>query len=99
MSETVGVRELRQQASELIRRVEAGEDFIITVSGRPAARLVPLDYATADRTWRRVEDIQHLWTGSYDPTWLAEMEADANEEMEPMDDPWERAERSKRAKP
>ena len=92
MTETVGVRELRQQASELIRRVEAGEEFVITVSGRPAARLVPLDYAPADRTWRRIEDVQYLWTGNYDPTWLAEMDADASEEMEPMDDPWESVE-------
>jgi len=91
MTETVGVRELRQQASELIRRVEAGEEFIVTVSGRPAARLVPLDAPAADRTWRRIEEVAHLFTGPRDETWLAEMAADANEEMEPMDDPWESA--------
>ena len=43
MIDTVGVRELRQQASELIRRAEAGEEIIVAVSGRPAARLVPLE--------------------------------------------------------
>lgn len=92
MTETVGVRELRQQASDLLRRVEAGEEIVVTVSGRPAARLVPLDYV-GDRTWRRIEDIAHLFVGPKDETWLAEMRAEANEEMEPMDDPWERAER------
>ncbi|MCA1781802.1 MAG: type II toxin-antitoxin system prevent-host-death family antitoxin [Intrasporangiaceae bacterium] len=39
--ESVGLRELRQEASELVRRVQAGEEITITVSGRPSARLVP----------------------------------------------------------
>lgn len=38
---TVGIRELKNQASELIRRVEAGEAIAITKSGRVVARLVP----------------------------------------------------------
>jgi prevent-host-death family protein len=39
---SVGVRELRQRASELLRRVEAGETIEITDRGRPVARLAPL---------------------------------------------------------
>lgn len=38
----VGVRELRQRASELLRRVEAGESFEVTDRGRPVAYLGPL---------------------------------------------------------
>jgi prevent-host-death family protein len=38
----VGVRELRQQASRLLRRVAAGESFEVTDRGRPVARLVPV---------------------------------------------------------
>ena len=38
---TVGIRELKNQASELIRRVEAGEAIAITNHGRVVARLVP----------------------------------------------------------
>jgi prevent-host-death family protein len=38
---TVGLRELRQAASELVRRVENGEEIDITVAGRLAARIVP----------------------------------------------------------
>jgi prevent-host-death family protein len=38
---TVGLRELRQDASDLVRRVEAGEVIEVTVSGRLAARLIP----------------------------------------------------------
>jgi len=39
---TVGVRELRQRASELLRRVEAGETIAVTDHGRPVAMLAPL---------------------------------------------------------
>jgi prevent-host-death family protein len=39
---TVGVRELRQRASELLRRVEAGETIEVTDRGRPVAVLAPL---------------------------------------------------------
>ncbi len=39
---TVGVRELRQRASELLRRVEAGETIEVTDRGRPIAVLAPL---------------------------------------------------------
>lgn len=38
----VGVRELRQRASELLRLVEAGETIEITDRGRPVALLTPL---------------------------------------------------------
>lgn len=39
---SVGVRELRQRASELLRRVEAGETIEVTDRGRPVALLGPL---------------------------------------------------------
>jgi prevent-host-death family protein len=39
---TVGVRELRQRASELLRLVEQGEIVEITDRGRPIAQLGPL---------------------------------------------------------
>jgi prevent-host-death family protein len=39
---SVGVRELRQRASELLRRVQNGESIEITDRGRPVAVLVPL---------------------------------------------------------
>jgi prevent-host-death family protein len=38
----VGVRELRQTASELLRRVAQGETFEITDRGRPVAVLSPV---------------------------------------------------------
>jgi prevent-host-death family protein len=39
---SVGIRELRQRASELLRRVEDGETIEITDRGRPVAVLAPL---------------------------------------------------------
>lgn len=42
----IGLAELRQRASDVVRRVESGEEFIVTVSGRPAARLVGLGRKT-----------------------------------------------------
>jgi prevent-host-death family protein len=43
---SVGVRELRQRASELLRLVEAGETIEVTDRGRPVALLTPLPAVT-----------------------------------------------------
>jgi prevent-host-death family protein len=40
--ESIGVRELRQNASRYLSRVAAGELIEITDRGRPVARLVPI---------------------------------------------------------
>ena len=39
---SIGLRELRQRASEYLRQVEAGQAMEITARGRPVALLVPL---------------------------------------------------------
>jgi prevent-host-death family protein len=77
---TVGLRELRQQASELVRRAEAGEEVTITVSGRPSAKLVP----AAPATWRRYAEIADLWNGRPDPDW----DADRDRIDQVLRDPW-----------
>jgi prevent-host-death family protein len=38
----VPARDLRNQVSQILRRVQAGERLRITVSGRPVAELTPL---------------------------------------------------------
>ncbi len=78
--ETVGLRELRQDASELVRRVEAGEEFTITVAGRPSARLIAAD---AQR-WRSYEAVAELFGGPEDTTW----EADRDRIDQALRDPW-----------
>lgn len=78
--ETVGLRELRQDASGLVRRVEEGEEVVITVSGRPAARLVP---ARPSR-WHGWADIADLFQGPVDPDWRSDREL----LDETVRDPW-----------
>jgi prevent-host-death family protein len=39
--ETIAQRKLRCDSAEIMRRVEAGESFIITRNGKPVADLVP----------------------------------------------------------
>ncbi len=79
---TVGLRELRQDASDLVRRVEGGEEIDITVSGRLAARLVPV----TPKRWQRWEDIADTFSGQPDPDW----QGDRNLIDESVVDPWER---------
>jgi prevent-host-death family protein len=57
--DAIGLRELRQHASDIIRRVEAGDSVTVTVSGRPTARIVPVGRGN----WRRWEDIAGLFKG------------------------------------
>ena len=47
----IGIRELRQYASEFLRRVAKGESFEVTDRGRPVARLVPVE---EDSNWSRL---------------------------------------------
>lgn len=77
---TVGLRELRQHASELIRRVEAGEEVTITVAGRPSARLVSI----APQTWQTYAEVADLFSGQPDPDW----ETDRDQIDQQLRDPW-----------
>ncbi len=44
-------RELRNNVSGVLRRVEAGERLRVTVSGRPVAELVPLPHRPKSLAW------------------------------------------------
>jgi len=68
--EAIGLRELRQHASELVRRAEEGEELLVTVAGRPAAVLGP---ATPTR-WRRYDEIAEIFAGPADAAWLTDRE-------------------------
>lgn len=46
---TVGIRELRQSAGQLLRRVEQGETIKITDRGRPVALLTPIPLSPLER--------------------------------------------------
>ena len=53
----VGVRELRQRASELLRMVERGDTIEITDRGRPVALLGPVPSGSPLERLRRTGDI------------------------------------------
>ncbi len=64
----VGIRELRQKASEYLRRVEAGETIEVTDRGRPIALLTPIPDApplerlrASGDIYEGVGDLDHLW--------------------------------------
>lgn len=80
--DTVGLRELRQNASDLLRRVEQGEELLVTVSGRPAARITPV----STERWRRWEEVKDVFALPVDDSW----EADAGLLDTSVADPWER---------
>jgi len=43
MARSIPHRELRNNSSEILRAVEAGESFTVTNHGRPVAKLVPIE--------------------------------------------------------
>jgi prevent-host-death family protein len=60
---SIGIRELRQQASLYLRAVERGEVVEVTDRGRPVARIVPIEPGDA---LARLEAAGRLRRGSGD---------------------------------
>lgn len=77
----LGLRELRRQAHELVRRVEAGESITVTVSGRPAARLV----LVRRDAWRTFDEVQELFAGPADRDWARDRELLDTDPRHPWD--------------
>ncbi len=51
----IPARELRNDVSAVLRRVEAGERLRVTVSGRPVAELVPLAPRPQSLPWAELQ--------------------------------------------
>lgn len=84
---SVGLRELKQNPSEVIARAERGETITVTVQGRPAALITPL--APKRQRWVRSEDLAAALADiPADTTGWAE-EAYALRDGDPIRDPWE----------
>jgi prevent-host-death family protein len=66
---SVGIRELRQRASELLRLVERGETVEITDRGRPVALLSPIPQGTALERMRAAGELD---SATEDPDGLPE---------------------------
>lgn len=54
---TIPQKELRNNVGEVLRRAESGEEFTVTVAGRPVARLGPV----RPRQWVRGPALQRVW--------------------------------------
>ncbi|MDE0777174.1 MAG: type II toxin-antitoxin system prevent-host-death family antitoxin [Nocardioides sp.] len=76
----VGLRELRQAASELVRRVAAGAEITISVSGRPSAALIPVRPVR----WRTWDEIEELLRGPADSNWEEERSLVEDELRDPF---------------
>ncbi len=54
---TIQQKELRNNVGEVLRRAEAGEEFTVTVAGRPVAQLGPAQ----PRRWVGGPTLQRVW--------------------------------------
>lgn len=71
-------RDLRNHTAEVLRRVAAGEDVVVTVNGRQVARVVPVQ--ARRRHWiTRAELVRRLEIVQADPGLRYDLEALAGE--------------------
>lgn len=87
----IGQRELRNDNAEIMRRVEAGESFVVTRNNKPVAHLSPFRAETMTRPL--LGEVQALFN-TLPPVDADRWEADraAADEVfgadDPVDDPW-----------
>lgn len=60
MGQVIGQRELRNDNAEIMRRVAAGESFVVTRNGHPVADIVP-HQPSGDRPRRTVAEVQAVF--------------------------------------
>jgi prevent-host-death family protein len=78
MSTEVASRELRNNTAELLRRVGAGEQIVVTTRGKPVASLVPFE--SQRRRWLpRAELMRRLSLVQADPGLRDDLERLAGE--------------------
>lgn len=82
----VASRELRNSTADLLRRVEAGDEIVITSRGKPVAALVPL--APERRRWLpRAELVRRLASAQADPGLRVDLErlaGDTTDDLGPV---------------
>jgi len=78
----IPARELRNDVSAVLRRVEAGERLRVTVSGRPVAELVPLPSKPTSIPWEQFrESLQGALADSGLTGQLAELIPDTTDDL------------------
>ncbi len=84
----IAQRELRNRVSDVLRRAERGEHFVVTVDGRAVATLGPLPVAHEPASPERLAAL--LRDAPVDAVWAAELaelrEADAAAARDPWSD-------------
>ena len=81
--ERIAQRTLRNQSSAVLRRAEAGEQFVITVNDRPVAVLGPYE----PRQWLAAARVRRILETPTDESVLEDLRAI---EAEGPTDPWAR---------
>lgn len=81
--DTIPQRTLRNASGEILRRAEAGEQFVITVNGRPVATLGPYHR----RHWVPQGEIRAILSTPTDTTLFDDLR---DHEPQALDDPWQR---------
>jgi prevent-host-death family protein len=81
----IAQRELRNRSGEILRQAETGEEFTVTVEGRPVALLTPYPR----RQWvPRAEYLSVLQSGPADPSFFDDVR-EMGGELSELRDPWE----------
>ncbi len=78
---TIPQRELRNNSAAVLRRAERGEEFVITVDGRPIAMLIPY----RKRQWAPRQTVDEMMATPTDPTLRDDIGANGMDEIR---DPW-----------
>ena len=77
---TIPQKELRNNVADVLRRAEAGEEFTITVAGRPVAHLGPAQR----RRWVSGPDLARVWQTPAPQTLDADLEAFTGDMSDPF---------------
>lgn len=78
--ERVPQKELRNHVAEVLRRAESGEALEITVSGRPVARLLPLEKPT----FVPAERFREVFRSPTDEEWMSDIRKFESELADPF---------------
>jgi prevent-host-death family protein len=85
MTTTIAQRDLRNDSADILRRVEAGEEFIVTRNGTPVAELRPAARRRGVSRQRLTQAFKGVPTVS-----LHQLQADLDESADPtMRGPWQ----------
>jgi prevent-host-death family protein len=83
---TIASRELRNDTAGVLRRVQAGDEVIVTVNGRPVARITPVREARG-RWLPRDEFVARLRGNQADPglrSDLARLAGETTDDLGPI---------------